>query len=121
MAEISEGQHTGEFIVSEANGSRSREVVTLLAGSNLKAGAALGKITASGKYCEYNPSNSDGSQTAVAVLYDNVDATSADKEAVIVARDAEVNKAELQWFSGASDGQKTTGLGQLALVGIIGR
>jgi hypothetical protein len=121
MTVISEGQHTGEFIVSEANGSRSREVVTLLSGSNLKAGAVLGKVAATGKYKECNPANSDGSQTAAAVLYDNVDATAADAEAVVIARDAEVNKAELQWFDGASDGQKTTGLGQLALVGIIGR
>lgn len=212
---ITEGQYTGEFLVSEAPGTRSRETITLLSGQNLKAGAVLGKVTidtasvvgaaaagntgngtigtlsagtgvqvgvyravciepaanggvfavedphgvgignasvgvefsgqvvftiadgatdfvagdafnitvaaGSGKYKEYNPGNTDGSQTALAVLYDNVDASGGDKAAVIVARDAEVNGEELQWFSGATSNQKTTGKAQLALQGIIAR
>jgi len=215
MTTLTEGQHAGDFVVSEAVGSRSREQVTLVSGQNLSAGAVLGQITSavtasaaaygtntgdgamgaitvsagakagaykltiiepatdagafevedpdgvligtgnvaaafsagglaftladgaadfvagdgftitvaagSGKYKEYNPSNNDGSETAVAVLVDNVDASAADVECAIVARDAEVNSAELQWFSGASAGQKTTGLADLAAVGIIGR
>jgi hypothetical protein len=40
-----EGKHAGEFLVSEAPGSRSREVVTVLSGQNLKAGDVLGRIT----------------------------------------------------------------------------
>ena len=40
---------------------------------------------------------------------------------VIVARHAEVNAAELVWFSGASADQKAAGLAGLALLGIIGR
>jgi hypothetical protein len=75
----------------------------------------------SGKYKEYNPANIDGSQTAVAVLFDAVDATSADKPGVGIVRSAEVTSSVLQWFAGASAGQKTTGLAQLALAGIIGR
>jgi len=215
MTELTEGQHTGEFIVSESAGSRSRESITLITGENLKAGAVLGKITkdgtatsaaaagntgdgamgavtvsagavvgdykltimepgtnvgaftvegpdgveigtgdvaaafsagglaftladgatdfvagdgfvitvvaGSGKYKEYDPTNTDGSETAIAVLYDNVDATLADVAAVIVARDAEVDGAALQWFTGASAGQITTGKAELATVGIISR
>lgn len=44
MAELTEGMHAGEFIVSEANGSRSREVVTIDTG-DLVAGQVLGVIT----------------------------------------------------------------------------
>ena len=75
----------------------------------------------SGKYKQYNPANVDGSQKAVAVLYDNVDAAAADKQAVIFARDAEVNGNCLEWFAGASANQKAAGAADLAAAGIIVR
>jgi hypothetical protein len=75
----------------------------------------------SGKYKEYNPANTDGSETAVAILYDDCDATSADQQAVGITRQAEVNASELVWFSGASAPQQTTGKTQLALQGLIAR
>lgn len=210
---LTEGQHRAEFLVSAANGHRSREQVTIESGQDLKAGHVLGKVTAgatsatadagntgdgtigsiaalagakagdyvvtfiepatdagefqvedpdgenvgtgtvgsqfsaggiqftisdgaadfvagdrftitvsgSGEYKEYNPTNTDGSDTAVAVLYDAVDATAGAKEATIIARDAEVNSDELQWFSGATSNQKSTGEGELANVGIHAR
>lgn len=213
MPELTEGQHKAEFIVTEANGSLSRETVTVLSGQNLQPGHVLGKVShgaatgaavsgntgngaisavsagntakagayiatciepasnggtfsvedpdgvnvgtavvgtpfagpvnftigdggtdfvagdrftitvapGSGKYKEYNPANTDGSQTAVAILLDAVNATSADKEGVIIARHAEVNAAELIWFSGADANQKTVGLANLAAATIIGR
>lgn len=75
----------------------------------------------SGKYREFDPTNTDGSQTAVAVLFDAVDAAAADRPGVAIVRDAEVNAAELSWFTGADANQKAAGLAQLALAGIIGR
>lgn len=42
MTEYTEGTHAGEFIVSEANGNRSRDKITVLSGQNLKAGAVIG-------------------------------------------------------------------------------
>ncbi len=42
MASLTEGQHPGEFILSESPGSRSREAVTVLSGQNLKAGHVVG-------------------------------------------------------------------------------
>lgn len=43
-----EGVHAGEFLLSEANGSRSRENVTICAGSGVvKAGTLIALITAS--------------------------------------------------------------------------
>ncbi len=215
MTTLTEGRHAGEFLASEAGGTRSREVATILSGEDLAAGAVLGKVTkgaassaadagntgdgtmgavtvgagakpgaytltiiepgtnagdfvvedpdginvgagdvasafsggglsftladgatdfvagdqftitvaaGSGKYKEYDPTNTDGSETAVAVLYDNVDATGGDvTDAVIVARDAEVVSAALQWFSGATANQKATGESELADAGIIAR
>lgn len=121
MAVFTETRHAAGFMLSEANGTRSRDTVTIVSGQNLKAGAVLGKITASGKYTEFNTANADGSQTAVAILWDAVNASGGDKAAVIVARDAEVTAAELYWFSGATNGNITTGKTGLAAVGIIAR
>ena len=117
---LTEGQHRGEFIVSEANGYRSRESVTIASGETLVPGTVLG-FTGS-EYKTYDPNNADGSQTAVAISFDHVDATGGAVSAPIIARDAEVNDAELVWFSGATAGQKTTGLGELeAQSGIVAR
>lgn len=75
----------------------------------------------SDKYKEYNPANTDGSQTAVAILLDNTDATSADKPSIAIVRMAEVNAAELIWFSGATDNQKAVALAQLQTQNIVAR
>lgn len=121
MAALTEGKRTAEFVLSEANGDRSRENVVVVSGQNLTAGAVVGKITASGKYKEYNPGNADGSQTAVGVLYASTDATSADAKGVIYARDCEVRKADLVWFTGATAPQQATGITALAALGILAR
>lgn len=213
MTELTEGQHQAEFIVTEANGSLSRETVTVLSGQTLQPGHVLGRVTVgtttgaaaagntgngtigtvsagasakagayqivcieaatnggtfevedpdgviigravvgtafagsvvftiadgatdfaagdrftvtvaagSGKYKEYNPAGTDGSQTAVALSFGAVDASAADASGVVVVRHAEVNAAELVWFADATDEQKTVGLAQLALQTIIAR
>lgn len=112
---FTEDPHAGEFILSEANGTLSREAVTVASGETLKAGHVLGQVTASGEYKEYNPGNADGSETAVAVCYSRVDASGgAVTGHPIVARNAEVNEDKLVWFDGASSAQKTTGQDELA-------
>lgn len=45
----------------------------------LVRGQELGKITASGKYGKYTPGASDGTETLVAILGADVNATSADQ------------------------------------------
>lgn len=217
MAALSEGKYTAEFLESEANGTRSRENVTVLSGEVLKAGhvvgrrlvaptvaaaVALGTNTGNGtvtgqalgtnlgarrgtyrisviepvlnlgtfqvfgpdgaligdgvvgtefdneikftindgatdfvagdafaikvtagtyKYKEYDVADADGGQRPIGVLYAAVDATSADKAGVAIARDAEIRKDDLSWFSGATAAQKDEALDALAALGIIGR
>lgn len=213
MTELTEPQNKAEFLVTEANGSLSRESITILSGQNLQPGHVLGKVSVgtatgaavsgntgngtittvsvgsaakagiyqiiciepgtnlgtfavenpdgvtigralvgaafegeinftltdgatdfvagdrftvtvaagSGKYKEYNPANTDGSQTAIAILLDAVDSTDADKDGVIVARHAEVNAAELVWFTDADANQKAAGIAQLKAHDIITR
>lgn len=121
MTVFTEGRHPAEYILSEANGYRTREVGTLLTGNKLVPGTVLGRITASGKLTVLTPGASDGSQTAAGVLYDNVDATAADKPAVYHARDAEVNGLALTWPAGISAPNKTAAITALAALGIIVR
>ena len=121
MTTYTEGRHAAEHLLSEATGTRARDVVTLITGQNLGAGTVLGKITASGKYTILAPAASDGSQNAAAVLFDAVDATSADKAAVINSRDCEVAAARLTWPGGATTAQKNAALAQLAALGIVAR
>lgn len=119
MTTLTEGRHTGEHIISEANGTRSRDVVTLIAGQNLQPGTVLGKITTGGKYTLLAPTATDGSQVAAAVLFAAVDATAADKPAVVNSRDTEVVGAALTWSAGISAGQKTAATADLKALGIV--
>ena len=41
MPVMTEGQHAGEFVVSEGNGTISRETVTVLNGRTLEPGTAI--------------------------------------------------------------------------------
>lgn len=115
---ITEGRRPAGYLISEANGFRSREQITLTSG-DYSAGTVLGIVTASGSYTQFNPAATNGSETAVAVLFDNVDASTEDKPAVITARDAEVNSNLLEWIDGITDAQKTAAAAALATAGII--
>ena len=91
MSIKTEGVHAGEFLLSEANGTRSREDITLAATAvNLPAGQLLGSLTASGEYVPYNPAGEDGSETAAAILFAPVGASAEAQRSVGVVRDAEV-------------------------------
>lgn len=115
MVVKTEGKHTGEFILSEGNGTISREEVTIAAAAPaMVAGTLVGKISASGKYAPYSNVAGDGTDTAAGVLYTNVADSAADQKAVIIARDAEVVKSELT-------GLDAPGEADLKALGIICR
>lgn len=92
MPFIHQQARTADFILSEANGQRSREnallaatLVTLAAGQLLTQGG-------DGKYVVYSGPGADPDApiTADAVLYSNVPASDADQQIVVIARDAEL-------------------------------
>jgi hypothetical protein len=118
---LQEAWHDGGFIVSEANGHRSRDTVTLTGAAKVLAGTVLGVVTASGKYTPLVEGASDGSQNAAAILFGTKDVTAADKPAVVVLRSAEVNASELIWPAGATNNQIAAGLAQLQALGVIAR
>lgn len=115
MTTLTEGQHSYEFLLSEANGQLSREQIIVVANAAaMIPGTLVGKITASGKYTVYNNAASDGTQTAVGILVAATTLQAADQKAVIIARQAEVFGAQLT----ASD---TAGQADLLLNNIIYR
>lgn len=116
-----EGKHRGEYIVAEANGDRSRETVLFAQGAaKVSACTVMGLITATNKYVPLAPTAADGSQNAAGISYGNVDVTTADKKAVITARDTTVNASDLAWGT-ATAAQIAAAKLQLAGVGIICR
>lgn len=100
---ITEPIRAGEHIIAEANGTISRERIVVASGAGaLPAGQVLGKITVGGKYAAYDPAATDGTETAAGILYDAVDATSADAPGVISARHTEVKEALLTGLDAAA-------------------
>lgn len=74
-----------------------------------------------GKVVAWDPTTFDGRDDVAGVLYDNVNATAGDLAGVIVARDATVMKAALQWAAAITAANKESAYRDLAARGIIAR
>ena len=101
----------------------TRQVVTIVSGAgNLVTGTVLGKITASGKYKKHVNGAADGTETAVAVLLNPVDATSADQKALVEIRDCVIKPLGLVWDTSVNNQtKKDAALAQLATKGFSTR
>lgn len=126
MATKTEGRHTAEFLISEANGYRSRDQVTVTVPANttLKAGFVLAQLSATGKYVPYDNSGSDGSEEAAGVLFEElVNDTGApvDNDVTVINSDAEVRESDLEWADGLSENDQAAGLVDLRAIGIKAR
>lgn len=112
----------GEFLLSEANGSRSRdEVVVGRHSLTFSSGAVVGRITLTRNIGPYDPDAVDGRQNAAGVLYAAVDAREADQPGVLIARDAEANGHYLAWPDSIETADKADAIADLAERGIIVR
>lgn len=133
---VEPGTNVGTFIVEDPDGilvgtgvvasafSKGGLSFTLADGSTdfvAGDGFTITVAAGTGKWEEYDPTNTNGSEYARGILTRDTDATSADAKITVIVRDAEYNADKLVWFSGASGGQKTTGKAQLALAGLIER
>lgn len=123
MPTLTQGIEAGEYLMSEANGTRSREnaVVTVSGAALLRSGRVMARLTADGKYVPYDNVGTDGSEVAAGVLLTPLlDGVNGDFKAVIHVRDCEVVSDRLDW--GAVDGTgQTAGLADLKALGIIAR
>ena len=121
MTTLTEGKHTGGFLVWEVLRDYTRETVTIASGAGkLAPGTVLGKITTGGKYTVLTPGASNGSQNAAGILWGGVEATDADAPGVVILRGpAIVNRHEIIWPEGATEAQITAATTALAALGII--
>lgn len=71
------------------------------------------------QYVEYDPTNTDGSQTVAGILMKKTDASGGAVATTALLRGpATVNSNDLSWFSGATAAQKAEGVEQLLRLGI---
>lgn len=117
--ELTENPRTGDFVLSLANGTLSVENAILSSGQNCQAGTVLGP-GANGEYVQLDLT-SETANIAVAVLYDNVDATDAAAACVVVRRQAEVKADGLIWPAGITGPEKANAIIQLNSVGVFVR
>lgn len=108
MTTLTEGKHEGEFIGQMAMDIGFHvDVVTLVSGQNLAAGAVVATITASGKYTAYdNGSGTAAIGTASGILLGAVDASGGDVTTARVIRRGPmvVNSNDLGWGSNDATG-----------------
>lgn len=120
---LNEGRHAGEFLVSESNKTRSRELASIAANAGpLPAGAVLEEVTP-GVYRGVTATTVESVTTvgpAVAILFDAVGASTSAQACVVFVRDMEFNLSEVD-FGDLTDPQKAEAIGQLAARGIIAR
>lgn len=120
MTVFKDGPRTAEYLISEANGHRSRETGVLAAGivGELPPGSVLGKVTVGGAFKLYNPTANDGSEVVARILFEG---GGAGDVRTMTARHSEVKASKLTWFAGATANQIATGVAALAALGIIVR
>ena len=117
---LTQGIQTGEFLISEAKGMRSRGTVTVTVagGVALPSGTPLGLVAARGKYIKHRAAAAnDAGGAATAVLLTPLPGTNGDYEAAVFLRDCEVDGAMLNGGAALETGAAT----DLATVGIIVR
>ena len=119
--ERNQNPRPGDFLLSEANGTYSRENAVLSSGNNLQAGTVLGKLTSGGEYTALDPAADpqDGSEDASGILWANANATDADAAVVVICRDAEVKADALIWPTGIATNDKNAAIAQLVALGIV--
>ncbi len=125
---------TGEFEVIAPDGTKLRRGqiataytsshinFTIANGGTMTAGDYYNIVVAagSGKFVAVTPATYDGRHIAAGVIVNTCDATDADQDTVVIARNAEVSSARLGWGT-LTTGQQATATAQLAARGILVR
>jgi hypothetical protein len=113
------------FILSEANGHRSRENGIVASGQGKLAAGTVVTDNGSGKLIAYaagDVTDPGGSGEAAGIILYNIDATDMDAAVSYIARDAEVNVHGLVYPEDTTGNPaKANMIASLALLGIIVR
>jgi len=87
-----------------------------------EAGTVLAKITASGKYAGLNPDGADGTETAAAVLVEEITVGDTDDENTIALFHGEVVKSGLVWTHvGITEAEQDAAYAELQAVGVFAK
>ena len=108
---------TASFIVSEANGYRSREQIVVAQGGLYPDGTIL--QASDGDEVKYEPF--DGGEGALAVLFQTVDARQADVRATGMVRDCELQRAMLKFAGAVSEADREAAYAGLAAAHVVMR
>jgi len=116
---INEGIHPAEFILSEANGHRSRENAQFADPSTIKPGQPVKFTTAAttDKFATYVAAVT-GADCEAITIYGGVSSSGNPLQLAIIARDAEVNGKCINWPAGMSGVEQAAGITKLATNGI---
>lgn len=120
MANQTEALVLGDGLKAELpmDASRARETIVSGAGV-IPMFRVLGRITASGLLTNYTPGATNGSEIAVAVAIEGVDATSAARGINTIDWTATFARQRLSWGSAVTtDAHRTTAIRQLQNRGI---
>lgn len=113
------------FILSEANGHRSRENGIVASGQNVLRAGTVVMDNGSGKLIAYTAEEvtAGGSNEAAGIIMYEVDATSEDVAVAYIARDAEVILSALTYPEATTDNPiaEANTIASLALRNIIAR
>lgn len=116
-----EKNNFGDLLKYEAQNMYSREESTIAHGQNLKLGTILGRARETGVLKQFNPTAEDGTETAVAVLLTDVDASRADTPAVALVREGIISANAVIWPDSITDEQKASAVESLKNYGIVVR
>lgn len=125
MTTLTEGRHAAEFVLSEANGQRSRASADITVGQDLDVGRIV-QDDGTGKLTAYtgalNTAGAVITQAKGILLYAGASTTADVANVAYIARDAEVNGNLLTFPTETSTGnERANAITSLALLGIIVR
>ena len=109
--------YLGDLLKFEEENLYSRDTITVAAGQNLLLGTVLGMLGS--KAVALSPAATDGSEKAIGILIDDVDATAADSESVMVSRNATVSDRYVIWPTGITATQKSAAIAELNVLGVV--
>ncbi|WP_447933101.1 head decoration protein [Wolbachia endosymbiont of Dactylopius coccus] len=119
MSCITEQNNLGDILKYEASSLYSREQITVAKGQNIKLGAVVAKKTEDGFIRVLNPTATDGTQTAIGVILNDVNSKDSDIKAVIITRIALLADNAVVWPANITEEQKIAAIKQLETRGII--
>lgn len=116
---ITEKNNLGDLLKYEAPNLYSREDATIAKGQKLKLGTIVGKVKETDLIKQLNPAAEDGTETAIAVLLEDVDASTENTKTVLAVRESIVSAHAVVWPDPITDEQKKEAIESLKNYGIV--